>query len=108
MHLVRLMRMCEEILQGKGVIVRRPDKEELLSIRHGAWTYEQLIEWAGNKEKELEELYKTSKLPSHPDREAIDKLCIKLVESSFQTGTDLESLEVRLNDRMFHEPNLEA
>lgn len=85
MHLVRLMRMCEEILSGQGVLVRRPDREELLAIRGGAWSYEQLIEWAEQKEKHLEELYLTSKLPNTPDKQAIDKLCVSMVELSLSS-----------------------
>src|SRR6185436_7068494 len=39
MHLIRLLRMGEEVLSGKGVIVRRPDAADLRAIREGAWTY---------------------------------------------------------------------
>lgn len=82
MHLVRLMRMCREILEGRGVIVRRPDAAELLEIRAGAWTYERLIEWAQHQDDELEALAKTSPLPRSVDRHALDRLCAQLVESS--------------------------
>src|SRR6185312_3493238 len=34
MHLVRLMRMSQEIMRGEGVIVKRPDAEELKAIRN--------------------------------------------------------------------------
>lgn len=46
MHLVRLLRMGEEILRDGEVIVKRPDAEELLAIRNGAWKYEELLEYA--------------------------------------------------------------
>lgn len=82
-HLVRLIRMCEEVLKTGKVIVRRPDREELLTIRNGAWSYEQLIEFAESKERELNELYNTSNiLPKLPNKEKLDQLCIKLVEKS--------------------------
>ncbi len=83
MHLVRLMRMCREILTTGKVVVKRPDREELLAIRYGAWNYEQLVEWVEKEDKELEEVYKnTNVLQKSPDREKIDNLCIKLVEKS--------------------------
>lgn len=82
MHLVRLLRMCREILEGKGVIVKRPDREELLAIRNGAWEYEALIEWAEKEDKELEQLYATSTLPKTADRVKLDELCQRLVEDS--------------------------
>jgi len=81
MHLIRLMRMCREILEGKGVLVKRPDAEELLAIRNGLWTYDQLLEWADRQDAELEALYKTSKLPNSPPVMELDKLLVETVES---------------------------
>jgi predicted nucleotidyltransferase len=78
MHLVRLMRMCREILTEGIVRVRRPDAEELLSIRDGAWTYDQLIEWAKTQNTEMIEIARTSKLKKNADRKALDRLCRKL------------------------------
>lgn len=82
-HLVRLIRMCREVLTTGKVIVKRPDREELLSIRNGAWTYDQLIEFADREELELNGLYNTCNvLPKSPDKKKLDALCIKLVEKS--------------------------
>ena len=88
MHLVRLMRMCREILTEGVVFVRRPDAEELLAIRNGAWEYDQLIEWAEKQDAELEELVKTSPLPHSPDRVFLDKLCREMVQSHFSILED--------------------
>lgn len=82
MHLVRLMRMCREILTMGRVIVKRPDAEELLAIRHGAWTYDQLVEWAEREDAELEVLAKSSLLPHAPDRVALDRACQRIVEGA--------------------------
>ena len=75
MHLVRLMRMCREVLTTGQVLVKRPDAEELLAIRGGAWSYERLIEWAEFEDTDLQEVAKTSVLPKHPDMNSLDKLC---------------------------------
>lgn len=80
MHLLRLMRMCREILQGKGVIVKRPDAEELLAIRRGERSYDDLVEEAEKIEQECEELYKTSPLPNKPDRQTLDDLIVRMTE----------------------------
>lgn len=80
MHLVRLMRMCREILETGKVNVRRPDAEELLAIRNGAWSYDTLIEWADREDAALHEVAKASTLPSAPDRVALDALCADIVE----------------------------
>jgi hypothetical protein len=85
MHLVRLLRMCREILAEGRVVVRRPDAEELLAIRSGAWPYERLIEWAKAEDQALTELMRTSPLPREPDRAAIDRLCVELTEEGLRT-----------------------
>ena len=87
-HLVRLIRMCREVLTTGKVIVKRPDREELLSIRNGAWSYDKLIEFADTEEVELNDLYLTSTaLPKLPDRDKLDKLCISLVEKFLSIQT---------------------
>ena len=80
-HLVRLIRMCREVLMTGKVIVKRPDREELLAIRNGAWSYEELIAFAEREELLLNELYNTSTvLPKVPDQAKLDNLCIELIE----------------------------
>jgi predicted nucleotidyltransferase len=79
-HLVRLMRMGMEILETGKVHVFREDREELKAIRNGAWTYEEVVDYADKCEERLNELYKTSKLPHNPDRHFLDKLCQDLVK----------------------------
>jgi len=71
--------MCKEILEGKGCIVKRPDAEELLAIRNGAWSYDRLIEYAASTDQLIESAYQTSKLPHGPDRVAIDRTLCELV-----------------------------
>ncbi len=83
MHLMRLLRMGKEILTGQGVIVKRPDREELLAIRHGEWSYERLIEEAEKLDAELNDLYDKSPLPHSPDDKAIDKLLIEITEEFY-------------------------
>lgn len=81
-HLVRLLRMSKEIIQLGKVIVNRPDAEELLAIKNGAWEYDKLIEWAEKEEKEVTAFYESGKspLPKKPDYEKLDSLCQEIVE----------------------------
>jgi uncharacterized protein len=82
-HLIRLMKMCREILTTGKVIVKRPDREELLEIRNGQWSYEKIVEFAENEDKALQEIYNTCTiLPKIPNQKLIDNLCIQLVEKS--------------------------
>ena len=80
MHLIRLMRMCEEILSGKGVITRRPDAEELVAIRLGSKSYDELIEEAEQLQARCEKLFETTTLPNAPDPKKLNDLCIELHE----------------------------
>jgi hypothetical protein len=77
-HLVRLMKMCKEILTEGKVIIKRPDAEELIDIRNGKISYEELIKWAEEKDKELDILYEKSDLRHSADIEEIDKLLIEI------------------------------
>lgn len=84
-HLVRLLRQCKEALLTGRLVVKRADREELIAIRNGAWTYDELLAFAEKEEKELNELYNSSTaLPKHPDRAKLENLCIELVEESLK------------------------
>jgi hypothetical protein len=73
------MRMAIEIL-GEGVVrVRRPDAEELLSVRDGAWSYDQLMQFAEEMETRLGTIAAESKLPHAPDRKKIDDVLVAVV-----------------------------
>jgi predicted nucleotidyltransferase len=68
MHLVRLLRMGEEALTTGQIIVKRPDAKELLEIRDGAWTYDDLVAYAEEKDNYIHNvLYKQTLLPKNPD-----------------------------------------
>lgn len=80
MHLVRLMRMCKEILTVGKVIVKRPDREELLAIRRGAWSYDQIVEHAEQLDAQCTALYETSLLPREPDRAKLDTIIVEMTD----------------------------
>ncbi len=79
-HLVRLMRMCGEILEFGEVRVKREDAKELLEIRNGAWSYDKLIGWAKEQDQLMNELYAKSTLRHKPDTKYLNKLCCELVK----------------------------
>jgi uncharacterized protein len=96
-HLVRLLRMCREILTTGKVLVRRPDAEELLAIRNGAWTYERLVEWAEREDAELQAVAAESALPKAPDIQEIDRRTVAIVSEMLQqdAGRDSEDAATR-------------
>lgn len=95
-HLVRLFRMGIEILKGEGVKVYRPDAQELLDIRNGKLTYDQLISYSQELDAEMEALYKTTKLPHHIDEDWADKVAQKIYEMAW--SYDLNAPDFKAND----------
>lgn len=88
-HLIRLMKMCVEILRDGEVIVKRPDAQELLNIRNGSLTYDELIAYADSLEKKSESLYETSPLPREPNRKLIDDMIVGLTTSYMKENGSL-------------------
>ncbi|HNH46556.1 MAG TPA: nucleotidyltransferase domain-containing protein, partial [Myxococcota bacterium] len=83
-HLYRLMKMCREILTTGQVRVWRGDidRELILGIRRGEWSYDSLVTWARAEDQALTEIYdqKAYVVPHQPDRLAVDRLCVELIE----------------------------
>lgn len=71
--------MGEEILREGVVNVYRPDAQELLDIRNGKWTYEELLEWVEEKDNLVRNtLYKTSHLPRKVDLNIATKVLMEV------------------------------
>ena len=85
-HLVRLLRMAKEILIDGKVIVKRPDADELLAIRRGAWDFDSLMEWATQADDDLTKLYEAgeSPLPKKPNQGKLDNICMMLIERALE------------------------
>lgn len=79
-HLVRLLKMCEEILTTGELIVHRPDAQELLAIRNGSKSYDEIIEWAEAQDRKMDDLYEKSTLQHSPNKVEIDKLYMRVVK----------------------------
>ena len=80
MHTFRLLNMAEEIAKEGKVNVRRHDREFLLKIRSGAFSYEELVELANKKVFEIDELYAKSSLPDEPDVKKAEEVLVEMRE----------------------------
>lgn len=78
MHLIRLMRMGLEALKTGEIVVRRSDAEELLAIRDGALSFEQLQKLAGELRAEMNQRTETAALPADVDRDFVDALVFEI------------------------------
>jgi uncharacterized protein len=88
MHLVRLLRMGSEILRGEGVIVKRPDRDELLAIRSGEWSFERIVAYSDEIIAQMDLLYEKAPLPHAPDVRAINELMIEIYRDYWHTQGD--------------------
>jgi len=84
MHCMRLIRMAQEIGAGKGIIVRRPDAQELLSIRRGEIDLDKLIDMAEEEIARMDEIFDNSDLPNGVDKDLVNDLLIKIRKSFYK------------------------
>jgi predicted nucleotidyltransferase len=82
MHLVRLMKMCYEILTTGQVNVRRADYRELLDIRMGKMSFEALTEWFEEQVEKIEEAFSKSTLQERANIAKLNDLCCEIVNTS--------------------------
>jgi hypothetical protein len=70
--------MATEIGEGKGIIVRRPDAQELLKIRRGEVDLDSLIDIADKAIENMDKVFDNSKLPNSVDKDLVDTLLVKI------------------------------
>lgn len=78
MHFMRLIMIGKEIAQGHGINIRRPDAEELLKIRRGEVSLQELFEKSDELLTEMKESFKTANLPGEVSRKYIHDLLVKI------------------------------
>ena len=79
MHLIRLLLMGIEILKGEGVnTYREKDKNLLLDIRNGKYTYDEIFEMNEKLEKEFKYVADNSSLPSKPNYKKAEELLMSI------------------------------
>jgi len=74
MHGLRLLYECLELMQHGKITLPRPERELLIKIRSGEWTFERVLSQAQRLFKEVEEAVASSPLPEKVDRTAISRL----------------------------------
>ena len=82
-HLIRLLRMCSEFLVDGQMVVRRPDHEEIVSIKRGEWSLERVGVEAQRLFALCDERLAASTLRDHPDVECAEQILIEACWSSW-------------------------
>lgn len=80
MHVFRLLNMAEEIARYKKINVKRPEREYLLKIRAGEFSYEDLLKEAEEKIQMIDDLFKKSDLPEQPDPQFAERKLVEIRE----------------------------
>lgn len=82
-QLLRLLVNGKEILDtGKLIVKRTHDREELMEVKRGLWTYEKLMEKAESLESEVKKSYLSSSLPNQPNVVFLDTLCTNMIQEA--------------------------
>jgi Predicted nucleotidyltransferase len=79
MHLIRLLKMGIEILEGKEInTYREQDRGLLLDIRNGKYTYDEIFEMVDKYEKDFKYASEHTSLPDNPDYNKINELIMEI------------------------------
>ena len=79
MHLIRLFLMGIELLEGKGInTYRKNDREFLLKIRNGEFSYSEIFEMVNDYEKKFDYAAKNTCLKDEPDYDKVEELMISI------------------------------
>lgn len=83
MHTFRLLNMAEEIALYGRIIVRRDDRDFLLSIRNGEFEFDTLMSMIEEKTELIKELYEKSSLPERPDFKKAEAILVQIREDFY-------------------------
>lgn len=89
MHCMRLLQMSREIAEGKGIVVRRPNAKELISIRKGEVDLQTLIDRAEEEIVEIDKLFEESSLPDSVNSSFINELIVKIRKYIYKLNYNL-------------------
>lgn len=82
-HLVRILKMGIEFLTEGQLYVEREDAPQLISIKKGEWTLQQVKAEADKLFALAQEAYIKSKLPDKPDWDKAEKLLMSILQQKF-------------------------
>jgi predicted nucleotidyltransferase len=85
-HCIRLLRMGIEFLKEGELFVHRQDAPQLMEIKLGKWTLEQVQAEADHLFKRAESAYDSCNLPKSPDHDKINEMVINMLESWLLSG----------------------
>ncbi|RMZ58699.1 nucleotidyltransferase [Chryseobacterium nematophagum] len=83
MHTIRLLQSCEQIFKTNSLHIRVENREELLDIKAGNWSYENVMKKAEDLIQSIEYYHSISTLPDYPNSEKTTKILVEMRESLY-------------------------
>jgi hypothetical protein len=80
-HLIRLLFEARELLLTGKIEFPLKEREILLEIKNGIWKLDQILKHSEQLETQITNLYFTSSLPTYPDMNKINLLCVDIVKN---------------------------
>lgn len=94
-HMIRLLRMGIEFLSTGELQVERPDASEIVGIKSGYWSLEEVEAEAARLFSAIDNALIHSKLPDKPDRDRISDLCQEIVMAEWMRRNSLSRSQFR-------------
>lgn len=83
MHTIRLLQSCEHIFKTGLLQIRVENRDELLDIKAGNWSYDQVMKKAEDLIRSIEHYYSISTLPAEPDLKRTTKILVEIREQLY-------------------------
>lgn len=82
LHCIRLIEMAKDVAEGKGLIIRRPNAQELLKIRKGELDLQEIIDKTDQLIVDVEDAFNKSSLPDKIDHDLVNELLVNIRKQS--------------------------
>jgi predicted nucleotidyltransferase len=84
MHTIRLLHSCEQIFKNNSLNIRVDNREELLDIKTGNWSYDDVMKKAENLIQSIDYFHSKSSLPEYPNLEMTTRILVKIRENLYK------------------------
>lgn len=84
MHTIRLLQSCEYIFKTGSLQIQVDNRDELLEIKAGNWSYEAVMQKAKDLIQSIEHYHSVSTLPDYPDLKKTEKTLVEIRENLYQ------------------------
>ncbi len=100
MHYIRLLYECRELLRDHRLTLPRPEKAQLIDIRTGKYSQDEMFALGRELKMECESLLAVSKLPEGPDKVLLSHIVAHAYMAHWQTKEKPNDCKPELNSKL--------